>query len=161
MVKTAAYPSTAFWNTRILTTSLQQEKYIFPIIWRIDKFSRLLLRTCLHGSGKPQIGEVTYIWLPHLSGKRAQINIRDYINRRVTPPKRVTSPTWGLLSFYKVFLFNSIWNNYISFMYLSVLQNCYFVNLSFKLFLKSVILKLVRLTCLDKPSYLQVSWIVK
>ena len=35
--------------------------------------------TCLGGS-------------PHLSCKRDQIKMRD---RRVTPPKRVTSPTWG------------------------------------------------------------------
>ena len=72
-------------------------KNIFPINWRIDKFSSLLLRTCLHGGGKPQIGEVTYVWSPHISCKRAQINIRDYMNRRVTPPKRVTSPTCGPL----------------------------------------------------------------
>ena len=24
-----------------------------------------------------------------------QIKMRDYMDRRVTPPKRVTSPTWG------------------------------------------------------------------
>ena len=73
MVKTAAFPSTVFWNTRILTTCLQQEKYIFPFNSRIDQFSSLLLRTCLHGGGEPQIGEVTYVWSPHLSCKRAQI----------------------------------------------------------------------------------------
>ena len=27
--------------------------------------------------------------------KRDQIDIRDYMNRRATPPKRVTSPTLG------------------------------------------------------------------
>ena len=48
------------------------------------------LRACLHGGGGPQIGEVT-----HLSCKRDQIIIGDYMDRRVTPPKRVTSPTWG------------------------------------------------------------------
>ena len=32
---------------------------------------------------------------PHLSCKRHQIRMRDYIDRRVTPPKRVTSATWG------------------------------------------------------------------
>ena len=32
---------------------------------------------------------------PHLSCKRDQIKMRDYMDRRVTPPKRVTSPTWG------------------------------------------------------------------
>ena len=32
---------------------------------------------------------------PHLSCKRDQIKMRDYTDRWVTPPKRVTSPTWG------------------------------------------------------------------
>ena len=32
---------------------------------------------------------------PYLSSKRDQIKMRDYMDRRVTPPKRVTSPTWG------------------------------------------------------------------
>ena len=32
---------------------------------------------------------------PHLSCKRDQIKTRDYMDRRVTPPKGVTSPTWG------------------------------------------------------------------
>ena len=30
---------------------------------------------------------------PHLSCKRDQIKMRDYMDRRVTPPERVTSPT--------------------------------------------------------------------
>ena len=38
--------------------------------------------TCLCGS-------------PHLSCKRDHIKMRDYMDRRVTPAKRVTSPTWG------------------------------------------------------------------
>ena len=43
-----------------------------------------------------QIGEVTCGgFAPHLSCKRDQIKMRDYMDRRVTPPKRVTSPTWG------------------------------------------------------------------
>jgi len=32
-------------------------------------------------------------WGPHLSCKRDQIKMRDNMDRRVTPPKRVTSPT--------------------------------------------------------------------
>ena len=32
---------------------------------------------------------------PHLSYKRNQIEMRGYIDRRVTPAKRVTSLTWG------------------------------------------------------------------
>ena len=43
----------------------------------------------------PQIGEVTCGGSPDLSCKRDQINVRDCMDRRVTPSKRVTSPTWG------------------------------------------------------------------
>ena len=50
---------------------------------------------CLHGGGGPQKGEVTCGWSPHLSCKRDQIKTCDYMDRRVTPPKRVTSPSWG------------------------------------------------------------------
>ena len=43
----------------------------------------------------PRVGEVTCSGLAHLSCKCDQIKMRDYMNWRVTPPKRVTSPTWG------------------------------------------------------------------
>ena len=55
----------------------------------------ICVRACLHGGGGPQVGEVKYGGSPHLSCKRDQIKMRDYMDRRVTPPKRVTSPTWG------------------------------------------------------------------
>ena len=45
--------------------------------------------------GGPQIGEVTCGGLPHLTCKRDHIKMRDCMDRRVTPAKRVTSPTWG------------------------------------------------------------------
>ena len=32
---------------------------------------------------------------PHLPCKRDQTKMRNYMNRQVTPPKRVTPPTWG------------------------------------------------------------------
>ena len=32
---------------------------------------------------------------PYLSCKRDPSKMRDYVDGRVTPPKRVTSPTWG------------------------------------------------------------------
>ena len=47
------------------------------------------------GGGDPQIGEVTCGGSPHLTCKRDQIKIGDYMDRRVTPPKQVTTPTWG------------------------------------------------------------------
>ena len=48
-----------------------------------------------HEGGGPQVGEVTCVKLPHLTCKRDHIKMRDYLDRRVTPRKRVTSPTWG------------------------------------------------------------------
>ena len=56
-----------------------------------------LVRACLHGGGGPQVDEVAYGGLPHLTCKRDHIKMRDYMDRRVTPPKRVTSPIWGTL----------------------------------------------------------------
>ena len=44
---------------------------------------------CLHGGGGTQLGEVAYGGSLHLSYKRDQIKMRDYMDRRVT------SPTWG------------------------------------------------------------------
>ena len=41
------------------------------------------------------MGEVACGGSFHLSCKRDKIKLRDYINRRATQPKRVTSPTWG------------------------------------------------------------------
>ena len=53
-------------------------------------------RACLHGGGGgPQVGEVTCGRSPHLSWKRDQIKMRDYMAGGLPPPKRVTSPTWG------------------------------------------------------------------
>ena len=54
-----------------------------------------LLRACLHGGGGLQVGEVTCGGSPRLTCKRDHTKIRDYMDRRVTPLKRVTSPTWG------------------------------------------------------------------
>ena len=51
-------------------------------------------RACLHEGGGPQVGEVTCGGLPHLSCKRDHIKMRYYMDRRVTPPKRVTSSIW-------------------------------------------------------------------
>ena len=53
------------------------------------------VKACLHEGGVPQVSEVTCGGLPHLTCKRDHIKMRDYMDRRVTPPKRVTSPTWG------------------------------------------------------------------
>ena len=52
-------------------------------------FENLRFRACLHGGGIFQVGEVTRGGSPHLSRKRDQIKMRDYMDRRVT------STTWG------------------------------------------------------------------
>ena len=57
----------------------------------------------LHGKMPPRLTGLPYLadratslgGLPHLSCKHDQIKMRDYMERRVTPPRRVTSPTWG------------------------------------------------------------------
>ena len=43
----------------------------------------------------PQVGEVTCSGLPQVICKRDHIKMRYYMDRRVTPPRRVTSPIWG------------------------------------------------------------------
>ena len=53
------------------------------------------LRACLHEGGGPQVGVVACGGSPHLTCKRDPIKMRDYMERRVTSPKRVTSPSWG------------------------------------------------------------------
>ena len=53
------------------------------------------IRACLHGGGGPQIGEVTCGGSPYLSRKPDQFIMKDFMDRRVTPRKWVTSPTWG------------------------------------------------------------------
>ena len=44
------------------------------------------IKICLHGGGGPQAGEVKYGGSPHLSCKRDQIKMRDYIDKRATSP---------------------------------------------------------------------------
>ena len=61
----------------------------------MQRFTYDEIRACLHQGGGPQVGEVICGGSPHLSCKRDHIKMRDYKDRRVTPPKRVTSPTWG------------------------------------------------------------------
>ena len=67
--------------------------------------------TCLYGKLSPRLTGLPYLadratrlgGSPHLSCKRNQNKIRNYMDRRVTPPRRitpprwVTSPTWGPL----------------------------------------------------------------
>ena len=44
-------------------------------LWTMTTINNL--RACLHGSGGPDLGEVTCGGLPHLSYKRDQIKMRD------------------------------------------------------------------------------------
>ena len=56
------------------------------------------VRACLHEGGGLFLGEVTCGGLPYLTCKRDHIKMRDHMDRRVTPPEKVTSPTLGLPS---------------------------------------------------------------
>ena len=56
---------------------------------------------CLHGGGGPQVSEITRGGSPRLTCKRDHIKLRDYMDRRVTSPKRFTSPTWAPQTPYK------------------------------------------------------------
>ena len=80
-------------------SSLSNAKKISMNWWYIYKKRKcqeyVKFRACLQGGGGPRMGEVTFGGSPHLSCKRDQIKMRDYMDRRVTPPKRVTPPTWG------------------------------------------------------------------
>ena len=68
----------------------------FPVLeLRDEEGNAKQFRACLHGRGGPQIGEVTCDVSTHLSCKRDQIKMRDYMDRRVTLSPRVTSPTRG------------------------------------------------------------------
>ena len=73
----------------------KKERKICEFEMDLKNFFVCALRAYLHKGGGPQAGEVTCVNLPHLTCKRDHIKIRDYLDRRVTPPKRVTSPTWG------------------------------------------------------------------
>jgi len=50
------------------------------------------LRARLHGVGEPHEGEVTRLGGVTRLHDRWGDNMRDYVDRGVTPPKRVTSP---------------------------------------------------------------------
>ena len=74
---------------------LELEGLTRPVGKKIMQDLLQTLRACLHEGGGPQVGEVTCGGLPHLTCKRDHIKMRDYMDRRATPPKRVTSPIWG------------------------------------------------------------------
>ena len=69
---------------------VNENEYLFSVneghgvFVHVISSSLLQLRACLHGGGGPQIGEVTCGGSPHLSCKRDQIKLRDFVDRRVT-----------------------------------------------------------------------------
>ena len=60
-----------------------------------SKIDKIRILEPVYIKGGPQIGEVTRGGLPHLTCKRDHIKMRDYMDRWVTPPKRVALPIWG------------------------------------------------------------------
>ena len=87
-------PSTPWNDQWSLLFLVNQSKSKTFIDLKITRKPVQTVRACLHKGGGPQVGEVTCGGLPHLSCKRDHIKTRDCMDRRVTPPNRVTSPTW-------------------------------------------------------------------
>ena len=90
------------WQLKILVTTLKQFSFflkklhyiiLYPAVNTL--FLHNVFRVCLHGGGEPQIGEVKCGGSPYLSCNCDQIKMRDYMDKRDTPPKRVTAQTWG------------------------------------------------------------------
>ena len=81
------------WNKRDKVWSSANALFKWRFRSRCRRSS--LLRAYLHGGGRPQIDEVTCGGSPQLTCKCDQIKMRDFMDRRVTSPKRVTSLTWG------------------------------------------------------------------
>ena len=77
----------------LLTFAWSYHKQLSCLLVRFRR--RSSLRAFLYGGGGPLSGEVTCSESSHLSCTRDQIKLRHYMDRRVTPPNRVTSPTWG------------------------------------------------------------------
>ena len=67
-------------------TSLGQSERAHTILVIYKRCYQLYssLWACLHGGGGPQIGEVTCPGSTHISRKRDQIKMRDYVDRRVS-----------------------------------------------------------------------------
>ena len=70
-----------------------------PTKWILREFDVSWIRPRLGGLPHLETGladqDTSLDGSPHLSRKRDQNKMRDHMDRRVTPPKRVTSPTWG------------------------------------------------------------------
>ena len=79
------------WNLKVScrSRSTTTEKCTKKGDTRAKSFFFANLRACLHEGGGPQVGEVTWGGLPHLTCKLDHFQMRNYMNRRVTPPKRV------------------------------------------------------------------------
>ena len=70
--------------------ALQRRKYLLSCKITIDRrHPSHHLKFTMPG------GDVTCGGSPHLSCKREQIKMTDYMDRRVTSPKQLTLPTWG------------------------------------------------------------------
>ena len=83
------------WQSRSLLKTVHETSLAPRALSNISYTNNKSLKACLHGGGGPQVGEVTHEGSTFLSYKHDQIKMRDYVDRWVIPPKRVTSPTWG------------------------------------------------------------------
>ena len=67
---------------RVLVGKANQKELRQNLLGAGERQSSEPVRACLHGGGGPQIGEVTCGGSPHLSCKRDESKMRDYMDRR-------------------------------------------------------------------------------
>ena len=94
----------SFSESQNLARRLSYYDFTGKIIRYAVEHSNLILRQLKHKhfkglftwrQGTLKIGEVSCGGSPHLSCKGDQIKMRDYMDRRITSPKQVTSPDQG------------------------------------------------------------------
>ena len=74
--------------------------------------------------GNPYTCEVTRSGSPHLSCKIDQLKMRDYMDRRIILPKRVTSPSWGTPPSCKQALTESLYVEVCALRFLKMARKC-------------------------------------
>ena len=77
------------WKPALWRTSLEHVIWYGNIFFHFCTWHDVnIFRACLFEGGVPQVGKVTRSGLPHLTCKRDQVKMRDYMD---TPPNWVTS----------------------------------------------------------------------
>ena len=71
-------------HANTILSANQSTRVLSQLFVNVVTSCAVVFRACFQGGGGPQIGEVTRGGSPNLSRKRNQIEMRDYLDRRVT-----------------------------------------------------------------------------